>query len=215
MLNKRNKVALRAFRTAEFFAFPDTQLPQGLDASPPVLYWVKGLEVWLNGLLTGHLAKLANSGKLDRFSPLYGKWSRIRSELAPEWDDRLLPLHGKDLYEPLGKLLVTKLNVAKRVRQNQSIRTLAAVLLVFGERDGYPHMAQWRFGVSRQRVVKLVNALLALAEERNRLAHRKAGDADVNRPVRGLALSCVSTLAAMAPKNPGESPNRSSVGLRR
>ncbi|MBT3222391.1 MAG: HEAT repeat domain-containing protein, partial [Proteobacteria bacterium] len=192
LLEKRKPEVLAALRTAEFFTLPDAQLPEGFDPSPPILYWVKGLEVWLNDILGGHLRDLANSGKLSGFEGLSYTWSRMRRELAPGWKDQLLE-HGELFASLVGGLRNLKPGDVRR--GNLSLRPLAAALLVCGERDG--SVDHWKFSLSRSRVVELVNQLAALIEERNQVTHRRAGIVDVNREVRSLALSCLSMMTAM------------------
>jgi len=203
----RHAIALRALRTAEFFYLPGAAFPQGLDASPPVLYWAKGLEVWLNGLLRGRLGEIAAKGRLPDLAQVAHRWTDMRGELAPGWRNDLLAWHKGDLYRHLGVDMARQLASRSAVTRNHSLRVLAAVLLVFGEREGVSGVGRWNLGLGRDRVISLANGLVSLAHERNNLTHRAAGDRAVNAPVREVAVRCASGLAAMS-RTPGQRPRR-------
>lgn len=185
---------VRAFRTAEFFHLPAVKLPGGLDASPPVLFWVKGLEVWLKRLLNPALEGLLAR---DAGSDLHGitrAWRERRSRVAPAWCDDLLPWNTHDLWGGLGSAL----DAAQRAMDagwsgGRSIRVFAAALLATADVTEGP----WAVGLSRDARVSLANGLAALNHERNQLTHGHAGDGRQNEAVRRLALTCVDWVARM------------------
>jgi HEAT repeat protein len=195
-LNRRCRDGLQALRTAEFLHSAVT-LPPGLDAAPPVLSWVKGLEVWLNQVLRPQLSTMARPELRDALRELGHRWPGMKSRLAPSWRDDLLPGNQGDLWHALAR------DAAKSAphgfsRAQLGVRPLATVLLACAAAPLDCGLARWQVGVPREEIVTLANGLVALANQRNPLTHRVAGQREVMAPVRTLALESAGVVARLA-----------------
>jgi hypothetical protein len=58
-------------------------------------------------------------------------------------------------------------------------------------------LGRWRVGLPRDEIVTLANGLVALANQRNPLTHRVAGQREVMAPVRSLALECARVVVRL------------------
>lgn len=194
-LSREHRGALQALRTAEFL-HAGVELPRGLDAAPPVLFWVKGLEQWLNGVLAARLQALATPQLRPSMKALVDRWSGLRTRLAPRWDDQLIPGPSGRLWRNLAKH--TEEQVRYGVGRSQlGSRQLATFLLACAEPPLDCGLGRWRFAAPRVEVEDLANGLVCLAHKRNPLAHGTAGDGTLNEPVRALALDCARVIAKL------------------
>ncbi len=195
-MKRQCRDALQALRTAEFLhaAF---DLPAGLDAAPPVLLWVKGLEVWLNHALRPQLANLATPALQARLRALGHRWPGMKTRLAPGWRDDLLPGNRGNLWRALAGD-AAKLRPQSYCRAQLGVRPLATVLLACADPPADCGLGRWKVAVPREDVVSLANGLVALANQRNPLTHRVAGQREVMEPVRSLALDCARVVARLA-----------------
>ncbi len=194
-LHRQCSDGLQALRTAEFLHSAVT-LPPGLDAAPPVLSWVKGLEVWLNQVLRAQLAAMARPELRDALRELGHRWPGMKRQLAPTWQDDLLPGNRGDQWHALAR------DTAKSAphgfsRAQLGVRPLATVLLACTESPLDCGLLRWRAAVPRDEIVTLANGLVALANQRNPLTHRVAGQREVMAPVRSLALECARVVVRL------------------
>jgi len=194
-LSRRSPDALQALRTAEFL-HTAVQLPPGLDQAPPVILWVKGLEVWLNSLLRRRLAALASPGLRTALTELGYRWPDLRSRLAPGWRNDLLPGNRGDLWRTLARDAAAQAPIGF-ARAQLGLRPLATCLLACADPPESLGLATWPVAQPRERVVELANSLVCLANQRNPLAHRVAGHREVMAPVRELALACAGVVVAL------------------
>ncbi len=197
-LARRHPGALEALRTAEYL-HAAVDLPTGLDAAPPVIFWVKGLEVWLNGVLSGRLDGLADRGRglRDALHALDDRWSGLKPRLAPRWDDARLPGNRGDLWHALAH--DTAANAPHGFARAQlGLRPLAVVLLACVDPPLDCGLPTWSTPLSRAGIEDLANGLACLANQRNPLTHRRIGRAEDNEPVRALALACAGGIATLA-----------------
>jgi HEAT repeat protein len=195
-LNRQCRDGLQALRTAEFLHSAVT-LPAGLDAAPPVLLWVKGLELWLNSVLGAALAKMARPELRDALHELGLRWPGLQSRLAPGWRDDLLPCKPGNLWHALAR------DAAKCAphgfgRAELGVRPLATVLLACAAPPVDCGLGRWKTSVPRDEIETLANGLVALANQRNPLTHRVAGQREVMAPVRDLAFACARVVAKLA-----------------
>ena len=195
-LQRQCRDGLQALRTAEFLHAAVT-LPPGLDAAPPVLLWVKGLEVWLNQVLRTPLAAITRPELRDALRELDHHWSGMQSRLAPGWRDDLLPGNKGDLWRALARD-TGKIRIQTFSRAQLGVRPLATLLLAVAAPPVDCGLGRWQVGVPRDEIVTLANGLVALANQRNPLTHRVAGQREVVAPVRSLALVCARVVAGLA-----------------
>ena len=194
-LHRQCRDGLQALRTAEFL-HSAVRLPPGLDAAPPVLSWVKGLEVWLNQLLRPQLSAMASPELRDALRELGHRWPRMKRQLASAWQDDLLPGNRGDLWHALAR------DAAKSAphgfgRAQLGVRPLATVLLACVDPPLDCGLPRWHSAVPRDEIVSLANGLVALANQRNPLTHRVAGQREVMAPVRSLALECARVVVRL------------------
>ncbi len=194
-MNRSCRDALQALRTAEFL-HTAVELPAGLDAAPPVLLWVKGLEVWLNHVLRPQLTSMATPGLREALRQLGPRWPRMKSRLTPGWQDDLLPGNRGDLWHALAR------DTARSAphgfsRAQLGVRQLATILLACADPPVDCGLGRWRVAIPRDELVSLANGLAALANQRNPLTHRVAGQREVMEPVRDLALGCARVAARL------------------
>ncbi|MBN1335919.1 MAG: HEAT repeat domain-containing protein [Deltaproteobacteria bacterium] len=195
-LERAHPAALQSLRTAEYL-HAAVDLPPGLDAAPPVLFWVKGLEVWLNGVLAPRLASLASRELKAALRALDERWGTLKPHLAPRWDDARLPGNRGDLYHALVHDTVSCAPHGFG-RAQLGLRALAAVLLACVDPPVACGIACWSSPLERSAVEDLANGLACLANQRNPLTHRRVGRAEDNEPVRELALACAGAIARMS-----------------
>jgi len=194
-LERQCRDGLQALRTAEFL-HSAVSLPAGLDAAPPVLLWVKGLELWLNSVLCTFLAAMARPELRDALQELGHRWPPLKHRLAPGWRDDLLPGKSGDLWHALAR------DAAKNAphgfgRAELGVRSLATVLLACAASPMDCGLGRWRTAVPRDEIETLANGLVALANQRNPLTHRVAGQREVLAPVRDLAFTCARVVAKL------------------
>jgi HEAT repeat protein len=194
-LHRQCRDGLQALRTAEFLHSAVT-LPAGLDAAPPVLSWVKGLEVWLNQVLRPQLSAMARPELRLALRELGHRWPGAKGRLAPTWQDDLLPGNRGDLWHALARDAVGSAPHGFS-RAQLGVRPLATVLLACAAPPLDCGLGRWQVGVPRDEIVTLANGLVALANQRNPLTHRVAGQREVMGPVRTLALSCAGVVAKL------------------
>jgi hypothetical protein len=189
--------ALEALRAAEYLSGLQAQLPAGLDASAPVLLWNKGLELWLNHLLRQKMIAFIQAGGTSRFDALTSQWWKLQPTLAPKWRNDLLRKNAGELWDGLARSLQKQLSWRTDVtRRSQSLGCIATLLLICGVpwKDSGFH---WKLGISTTDLQSLANALVALARQRNRLTHQRAGDVALSADVRAMALEAVGIVCRM------------------
>ena len=184
----RHSDAVRALRTAEYFYVPGAALPEGLDSAPPVIFWVKGLELWLDGLLRPLVREFLRPAGQRAVAEIAQRWAGLRPVITPNWRDDLLG-DGGDLFAKLGEDAARE--VARGGGSNRvfGLRTLAFAILVMRV-PGIP--ASWmgyRAAIGDGEVEFLANRMVALACYRNRFAHRQSGFGGDNERVREVALA--------------------------
>lgn len=184
-LHRRCPDALRALRTAEFLsAFPE--LPEGLDAAPPVLQWAKGLELWATDALSAALTRLALPEALGCLESCAFNWTALPGRL-PDWPDTApWPPHRK-LVEILGSF----------PRTTPSLNNIAAIALVAGplaQAIGLPRIyAQ----AHDEALIGLASSATSLARLRNELTHRRAARPEEVARARRLAHRAATGLVLL------------------
>jgi HEAT repeat protein len=194
-LHRQCRDGLQALRTAEFL-HAAVALPPGLDAAPPVLLWVKGLEVWLNRVLRDRLVAMAGPELCEALRGLDHPWPGMKHRLAPGWRDDLLPGNQGDLWRALARD-AGRIRMQTFSRAQLGVRPLATLLLACAAPPVDCGLPRWRVAVPRDEVVTLSNGLVALANQRNPLTHRVAGQREVMKPVRELALGCARVVVKL------------------
>ena len=196
-LEHRHRDALQALRTAEYFYLPGWSLPPGLDAAPPAIFWVKGLELWLDDLLTPMVRDLLRPAALRELGALAGRWAELRTTLAPNWRDDWIDPNGGDLFARLGEDAAREFARPISATRVFGLRSLAVALLLAGQRAAYGELAGWGVGIGNNEAAMLANRLVALAAHRNRFTHRLAGTASDHPKVREVALACAAVIVRL------------------
>jgi HEAT repeat protein len=189
-LDRRNPAALRALRTAQYLG-TDGDLPLGLDAAPPVLFWTKGLELWLNDALAPLLLHLRDARRLAALDAAVPSWNGMVRSLPEPWEDP----PGQNLWKFLLGNLVNSLS--GRNDKVLSLREIAAALIVGGPLAEPLGVQRWQGPLVDGQRLALANRLAKLASWRNPLTHRRAGTAEDARKGRELALEAASLAVSL------------------
>lgn len=189
-LGKRHSGALRALRTAEFLS-GTTELPAGLDASPPVLFWCKGLELWLNDVLAPLTLMLRQTDHQAAIEAGVSRWDGFKGRVADQWEEA----QGRDLWRHMLDLLHKKLT--QRSRQSLTPREIAAALLCTGPLASDLGLPVYACGLGAVQRTRLAVLLTQLTWSRNQLAHQRAGTADEAKQVRIWALEACGLVAQL------------------
>mgnify|MGYP007066283162 CR=1 FL=1 len=121
----------------------------------------------------------------------------MKARLAPGWRDDLLPGNRGDLWHALARDTVG--SVPRGFSRAQlGVRPLATVLLACAAPPLDCGLGCWRVAPPREEVLGLANGLVCLANQRNPLTHRVAGQREVMAPVRELALECARVVARLS-----------------
>ena len=188
-LQRRCPGALQALRSAEFLS-SGVSLPEGLDAAPPALFWVKGLELWLDVELRGVQHTLRGDAPRDALAGARWKWSTLRSR-TPGWP------HG-DRDDGWDRLLGTLLNSLERRHASVlSLTCVAGMLTVAGPLAATLGLPTGLVRGEDAELGALAADLVALAMDRNRLTHRAAGSAEEADEVRARALRVATRVVAV------------------
>lgn len=185
-LRRRCPDALRALRTAEYLSAAP-ELPEGLDAAPAALFWVKGLELWLHDWTAPLRVTLREPGPLRALEAARYVWPELQAHAAgwpkvdatPGWNTLL-----DGVLRSLGR----------RGDGVLSLRDVAACLLATGPLARRLGLPEWRREVPAAAIGALCHELMTLAHARNRLTHRSAGTASESDAVRARALRAAQTL---------------------
>lgn len=179
-LHRRCPDALRALRTAEFLTAVG-DLPAGMDAAPPVLFWVKSLEIWLLDVAGPALRALRRPDRVAALEALVGRWRGLAGEAAG-WPPGAHPA--------LWARLIDQLLRALRAPEDRvpGLRVMAAVLLVTGPLAARTGLPTWGDSLPPVDRGRLAHALAELARLRNPLTHQRAGTRAEAAGVRALAL---------------------------
>ncbi len=190
-LHRRAPDALQALRTAVFLD-AGVAIPEGLDAAPPALFWVKGLELWLDVALRPLQLALRTSDARAALDGAAYRWSALSKRAAgwpadaetKSWNTLLGTLRPK-LSSPRPSVL--------------SLRAVAAGLLCTGPLAETLGLKRWPPSAPPEEVGALAFDLVRLADMRNRLSHRAAGRADEARAVRDRAVAAGGRIASLFP----------------
>lgn len=187
-LRRRCPAALQALRTAEFLTGAVT-LPAGLDAAPPALFWVKGLELWLDVELRSMQQALRQRPALEALEGAKYRWSALQGQVD-RWRDR----GTKEGWSPLLGTLTKRLS--RRNAEVMSLTAVAAMLLVTGPLARTLGLPAGLAAGPPDTVSRISVELVDLARDRNRLTHRTAGSAAEVEAVRARALGVARWIAA-------------------
>lgn len=196
-LEQRHRDALQALRTAEFFYVPGFALPPGLDAAPPTIFWVKGLELWLDDVMRPMMRDLLRPSVQREVAGLADQWSDLQPTLAPSWRDDLIDEECGNLYSRLcedSSREFARVGMSSRVF---GLRMIALALLLAGAPGVAAELGGWAVGLPRTEAVALANGLVVLAAHRNRFTHRESGVAADLKKVRAVALACAAAIVKM------------------
>ena len=116
--------ALQALRTAVFLD-AGVAIPEGLDAAPPALFWVKGLELWLHGVLRPLQLGLRTEDAVAALDGVAWRWSALAPQAAG-WPDDAPAQSWRGLLPALRPKL------SDRRPTVLSLRAVAAALLCTG-----------------------------------------------------------------------------------
>jgi hypothetical protein len=186
-LGRRAPDALRALRTA-WYLDSGICLPAGLDAAPPVVFWVKGLELWLHASLAPLARQLRSSSGQQALSGVAFRWSAL-AERATGWPEDAARQDWRGLLPPL------QASLEGRTEKVWSLRAVAGALICGGPLASTLGISPWLPSVPLSEQGALAFALVRLANTRNRLTHRVAGRAEDAAAARTLALSAAQVLA--------------------
>ena len=189
-LRKRSPEALRSLRTAEYLDSIG-ELPSGLDAAPPVLFWTKGIELWLNDVAAPLILQLREGATVDALDAAIPHWSGWRNGLPEAWIDP----EGQNLWLYLVNGLAKTLS--GRRETTLSLRDLATSLLVSGPLADRVGIGHWSSGLDDVGRTVLANRLTQLAWWRNPLTHRRAGTIDDVRRAREIALEAAALITRL------------------
>lgn len=187
-LERRRPDALRALRTAEYLAAA-SDVPAGLDASPPVLFWVKGLEIWLHEALAAVVTRLRSRDVVTGLQYGVQGWDRQKRALPRAWRAPA----GVDTWRHLLNGLVEGL--ADPPSRVPSLRVAAAALLVQGPLASAFGLGSSVLRLSPDDAQSLAEHLTMLAAVRNRLTHTEAGTSEQAAEARRLALAAGGLVA--------------------
>lgn len=179
-LQRRCPGALQALRSAQFLS-SGVSLPEGLDAAPPALFWVKGLELWLDVELRGVQHTLRGDEARELLGGARWRWTTLRAG-TPGWP---VGEAGDGWDRLLGTLLG---GLERRHASVLSLTCVAGMLVAAGP---LAHSLGLPPGLVRGEPAELgalASDLVALASDRNRLTHRVAGSAAEADAVRERAL---------------------------
>jgi len=188
-LDRRCPGALRALRSAQFLS-SGVSLPAGLDAAPPALFWVKGLELWLDVELRGVQHALRGDAPRQVLDGARWRWSPLRQH-TPGWPQGARE-DGWDRL--LGTLLVS---LEKRHAAVLSLTCVAGMLVVAGPLADTLGLPPGLVRGADAELGALAADLVALAAERNRLTHRESGSAAEVDAVRARALRASARVVAV------------------
>jgi len=166
-LARLSEDALRALRTAHFLD-SGVQLPEGLDAAPPVVFWAKGLELWMNSALRPMLQELRSPRGRKALAGAKFVWSGWE-HLVPGWTPS-----GGNRWK---NLLSVVQRSADDPRKVWTLRALAGGLLCAGPLAERMRLPPRLSSVSSHTVGELAHNLVCLSDLRNRLTHNASGRA--------------------------------------
>lgn len=189
-LGKRLSSALRALRTAEFLS-GTTELPTGLDASPPVLFWCKGLELWLNDVLAPLTLLLRQAANQAALEVAVSRWDGLKRLVVDQWEDP----PERDLWRHMLDLLHKKLT--QRSRHALTPREIAAALLCTGPLAGSLGLPTYTCALSSDQRTRLAVLLTQLTWSRNQMAHQRSGTTGEAQQVRTWALEACAYVARL------------------
>ena len=181
--------ALQALRTAVFLD-AGVAISEGLDAAPPALFWVKGLELWLHGVLRPLQLGLRTEDAVAALDGVAWRWSALAPQAAG-WPDDAPAQSWRGLLPALRPKL------SDRRPTVLSLRAVAAALLCTGPLAAALGIPRWPPRADPEALGGLAWVLVQLADIRNRLTHREAGDADDAAAVRARATTAGASIAAL------------------
>ncbi|TVQ90729.1 MAG: hypothetical protein EA397_11660 [Deltaproteobacteria bacterium] len=184
-LHRRCPDALRALRTAEFLCEAG-ELPEGLDAAPPVLLWAKGLELWASEVLRPCLQHLALPASRSALEHAAFKWTAFPRR-HQEWPARAP-------WPPLRPLLQT---LQDYPRLSPSLNNVAALVLIAGPLASEIGVRRSFDPAMDPNLFELAHSAASLATLRNALTHRRAAHLDEADRARALALRAIHALASL------------------
>lgn len=188
-LQRRCPGALQALRSAQFLS-SGVSLPEGLDAAPPALFWVKGLELWLDVELRGLQHTLRGDDPREVLNSARWRWTTLRRQ-TPGW-----PQGDKD--DGWDRLLGTLLgSLERRHASVMSLTCVAGMLVVSGPLAGPIGLPPGLVRGEAEELGALAADLVALAADRNRLTHRAAGSAAEADAVRSRALQAAARVVSV------------------
>lgn len=193
-VESRHRDAIQALRTAEYFYLPGSSLPPGLDAAPPTIFWVKGLELWLDDLMRPMMRELLRLAAQREVAALAGRWPELRDRLAPGWRDDWVDGDAGDLFGRLGEDSAREFARPGTHNRVFGLRSVATVLLLANGEGAPEALGGLGVGLPRGDSVQLANRLVALAAHRNRFTHRLAGNVGDHDRVREVALACAGMI---------------------
>ena|GEM_PF-6132087 len=159
-LEDRCPDALQALRTAEFLS--GETLPSGLDASPPIVFWVKGFELWAREISKPLVRNLIKQ--------------RYKLKGCSNWEDLMQETNGWDAPAECWKYLYEILQRALRTRE-WLLSSIAATLVVSSGRVcGRLDLMEIHAGLSTFQSGRLAGRLMQLYRLRNSFTHARAVD---------------------------------------
>ncbi len=167
LLARKSEDALRALRTA-YYLDSGVQLPEGLDAAPPVVFWAKGLELWMNAVLRPVLQDLRSPrGRkaLAAVSYVWSEWERGTAGWTPQ---------GKGRWASLRKVAARS---AEDRGKTWTLRALAAAVLCSGPLAKRMELEARLGHLPPELLGQLADDLVSLSDLRNRLTHESSGRA--------------------------------------
>lgn len=189
-LERRVPAALQALRAAEYLS-GEGALPAGLDASAPVLYWTKALELWLTWLLAPLWLELRQPAAQEALAASRFRWSVLQSGLPRPFASP----PGQDLWRYLLDGLLRSLDGP--TSRTPSLRDLAAGLLVSGPLAVELGLRPWRCSLTDAERQELAEHLTELAWRRNPLTHSRAAGPGDAAAARSAALGAVARVARL------------------
>ena len=166
-LARQSQDALRALRTAHFLD-SGVQLPEGLDAAPPVVFWAKGLELWMDVALRPAFLELRSPRGRTALENAKFIWSALEKD-TPGWTIG----HGNRWSTLLNVVQAS----AKDARKVWTLRALAGGLLCSGPLADRLKLSARLPHMPNETVGALAYDLVCLSDLRNRLTHNAAGRA--------------------------------------
>ncbi len=166
-LARQSQDALRALRTAHFLDSGVT-LPEGLDAAPPVVFWAKGLELWMDVVMRPVIQELRSPRGRTALQGVAYIWSTLEGK-TPGWTPG-----GGSRWKNLIRVLQRS---AADTRKVWTLRALAGGVLCGGPLATQLGLPVRLSRAPSERLGELAHDLVCLSDLRNRLTHNHAGHA--------------------------------------